>query len=151
MALFKMMTSFGVSFWICKASWEGCFVLMGKSYVWTLSCRARSSTELISYKINRNYSECFCGSIYKSNQSLLAVEERSDIWNCMYAAAPLCLSVDIMLAYNVNVVYIRMNHNDEKARKNCTFYKTLNPEDVNKQPCFVYRVMQDWGKTKNAS
>lgn len=68
----------------------------------------------------------------------------------MYAAAPLCLSVDIMLAYNVNVVYIRMNHNDEKARKNCTFYKTLNPEDVNKQPWFVYRVEQDWGKTKNA-
>lgn len=48
-----------------------------------------------------------------------------------------------MLAYNVNVVYIRMNHNDEKARKNCTFYKTLNPKGVNKQQCFVYRVMQD--------
>lgn len=47
----------------------------------------------------------------------------------MFAAAPLCLSVDIMLAYNVNVVYIRMNHNDEKARKNCTFYKPLNPVD----------------------
>lgn len=44
----------------------------------------------------------------------------------------LCLSMVIMLVYNVNVVYIRMNYNDEKVCKKRMFYKTLNLEDVNK-------------------
>lgn len=50
----------------------------------------------------------------------------------MFVVVLLCLSVDIMLVYNFNVVYIRMNYNDEKVCKNCMFYKILNLVDVNK-------------------
>lgn len=50
----------------------------------------------------------------------------------MFVVVLLCLSVDIMLVYNFNVVYIRMNYNDEKVGKNCMFYKILNLVDVNK-------------------
>lgn len=50
----KFLSSFWTS--TCKASWEGCFALMGKSYVWTFPCWAWSSSVLISHQIDRNYS-----------------------------------------------------------------------------------------------